>query len=318
MSTTLNNLTPYSLGIAAVNLELGTDILTVYPQSILPMRDGEVIDAMEETSQTITDSFGRTSSVKISTSNAIKAKWYCQDPNLMTPPNVRRGAKVMLWRQANTDYFYWSTTTNTDNYQKLEERVYGYSNTKNESVDHTKDPNATWTQGVSTLRKEVNLIHTTKSDGEQWAYDINVNAKEGFIVLKDDIDNMIRIDSKNHIIRLQTTDGAFIEINKRNINIGCDNMSTVADSTISEKSTNKTGNYSAGWDTETPVHSQLGNYNITGGITGSPGSGGSGFTITGDINQIGSITSTEDHKAGGISLMHHHHTCSAGESGEPH
>ena len=191
----LNNLTPYSLGIAAVNLELGTDILTVYPQSILPMRDGEVIDAMEETSQTITDSFGRTSTVKISTSNAIKAKWYCQDPNLMTPPNVRRGAKVMLWRQANTDYFYWSTTTNTDNYQKLEERVYGYSNTKNESVDHTKDPNATWTQGVSTLRKEVNLIHTTKSDGEQWAYDINVNAKEGFIVLKDDIDNMIRIDS---------------------------------------------------------------------------------------------------------------------------
>ena len=95
-------------------------------------------------------------------------------------------------------------------------------------------------------------------------------------------------------------------------------MSTVADSTISEKSTNKTGNYSAGWNTETPVHSQLGNYNITGGITGSPGSGGSGFTITGDINQIGSITSTEDHKAGGISLMHHHHTCSAGESGEPH
>ena len=45
---TLNNLVPYSKGTCATNMDLNSDIITVHPESILPMVDGEIVDHMEE------------------------------------------------------------------------------------------------------------------------------------------------------------------------------------------------------------------------------------------------------------------------------
>ena len=122
---TLNNLVPYSKGTCATNMDLNSDIITVHPESILPMVDGEIVDHMEEYQVEVIDANGKRNIVKTNTSITIKAKWLCRDPNRMTPPNIRRGAKVMLYRNANTDMYYWEPWTNTDNYQKLETVIQG-------------------------------------------------------------------------------------------------------------------------------------------------------------------------------------------------
>lgn len=295
----LNNLIPYSLGIVAVNKEPNSDRITALPTSIFPLADGEVVDQVEDYQSEFVDSFGRRSVVKTQTSNTITAKWLCRDPNIKTAPDVRRGAQVQLYRKANTDYFYWETTTNTDNFEKLEEKVFGYSNTRDENVK--SGPDTDWTQLVSTRRKKVVLINTTKSDGEKWAYHIGVDVKEGRVDIKDDIGNLFYIDSANSIVRLQTSEGAFIEINKRNINIGCDNYDLSADNHIGEKSQNKSGKYSSSWNTETPTHSQTGNYSIAGGITSNGGSGGSGMVMNGVIQVNGDVI------VNGIAYSTHRH-----------
>lgn len=303
----LNNLIPYSLGIVAVNKDPNSDIITALPTSIFPLVDGEVVDQVEDYESEIVDSFGRRSVVKVQTSNTITAKWICRDPNVKTAPDVRRGAEVQLYRKANTDYFYWETTTNTNNFEKLEEKVIGFSNTRDENVQ--SGPDTDWTQMVSTRRKKAVLINTTKSDGEKWAYHIGVDAKEGRVDIKDDIGNFFFIDSANSIVRLQTAEGAFIEINKRNINIRCDNISTQADSNvsikagnnISEESTRKHGEYAAGWNTMAPTHAHEGNYGITGGIFGQPGGYGSGMEMQGVMKVRGDVI------VNGIAYSTHRH-----------
>lgn len=300
MSNTLNNIVPYSVGYSLINLNLNDDILIVYPESIFPMVDGELQDSMEKYSAQFKDSFGSPQTVQVDTSIGIKAKWLCQDPNVLTPPNVRRGAKVQLWQESNTGYFYWSTLTNTDNYQKLETKIMGFSNTQNE--DEKPSPENTWTQGVSTHEKKVNLIHTTKSDGEKWAYDVNIDAKNGFVNITDDIGNLFKIDSGNQIVRLQTSAGAYIEINGRDIKIGCDNLTHEVASNIKTTATNINTEASSGINTNTPSQNHVGNINLTGGLTGVPGAGGSGMTMTGDINQING-----DHTVEGISFLRHVH-----------
>ena len=312
---TLNNLIPYSKGTCATNMDLNSDIITVHPESILPMVDGEIVDHMEEYQVEVIDANGKRNIVKTNTSITIKAKWLCRDPNRMTPPNIRRGAKVMLYRNANTDMYYWEPWTNTDNYQKLETVIQGYSNTQNENEKPTTEN--TWTQGVSTHEKTVNFIHTTKSDGEKWAYDVNLDAKEGLYNIMDDVGNLIKLDSKNSIIRLQTAEGAFIEINKRNITISCDNLSTNAETSISEQTQNITTNASSGIQSTSPTHQHNGNYQIAGGLSSSPGSGGSGITMTGSMNVIGTRTTTGDQVAGGISQINHTHDGVHGPTGKP-
>lgn len=295
----LNNLIPYSLGYVAVNKDPNSDIITALPTSVFPMVDGEIVDLVEDYQSRSLDSHGRENVNTIKTSNTITAKWLCRDPNIKTAPDVRRGAEVQIYRKANTDYFYWETTTNTGNYEKLEEKVFGYSNTRDENVK--SGPDTDWTQVISTRRKQVVLINTTKSDGEHWAYHMGIDVKEGVITIKDDIGNAFTIDSGNSILKMISSEGAFIEINKRNIKIDCDNFELNAENNISEKSTRKRGQYSAGWNTETPVHSQLGNYSITGGITGSPGATGDGIELEGIMRIRGDMI------VNGISFINHRH-----------
>ena len=130
---------------------------------------------------------------------------------------------------------------------------------------------------------------------------MGIDVKEGVVTIKDDIGNAFTIDSGNSILKMISSEGAFIEINKRNIKIDCDNFELNAENNISEKSTRKRGQYSAGWNTETPVHSQLGNYSITGGITGSPGATGDGIELEGIMRIRGDMI------VNGISFINHRH-----------
>lgn len=319
MNNELVNVVPYSRGIVANNKARDSNVISVFPIAIFQAHDGELVDIVEDYVAEFRDSFGRKSRVKVNTATTIKATWRTSNPNLMMPPDVRRGAEVQLYWEKGTDTYYWETVTNDKNYQKRETVIYGYSDTSDESVDHVRDPNATWTHGFDTHGKKVIFAHTTTSDNEKYAYDADIDVKEGRYRVEDNVGNIIAMDSANNIILLKTASGAYFEINKEDINIRCRNFNGQASDTWTMNGDNRmesnTTTYdikaSAGLNTTTPVHNQTGNYAITGGFTSSPGSGGSGMEIN------GTIRTTQDFIAQGISFLTHWHQGYHGPTSTP-
>ena len=59
------------------------------------------------------------------------------------------------------------------------------------------------------------------NDGEKYKYKIQINAKEGKIVISDDSDQSFVLDSPANKIRLQNAQGTAIEINGANIIFHC-------------------------------------------------------------------------------------------------
>lgn len=257
-----NNLIPFSRGIAVNNLDLNSKVLSIYLEQIHPMVDGQLSDKLVEYKTEFKDGSGKMESVMVNTSVAIQARWLCREPNRMTPPTVRAGALVQVYREGNSDSYYWETTTNTNNYQKLERVVYAYSDTKKENTEMS-DTNA-WTQGVDTFNKKVNLITTTKSDGESFAYQINVDAKDNTITIKDDVGNQIVLNSKRNMIELKNSMNSLIRIEGDKITMDCKTMEVNAN-TVNIKASNQT-------TIDTPTTTHTGKVNTrarttTGGIT---------------------------------------------------
>ena len=314
MPSNYANMEPYSLGICAVNKPLNTDIIEAYPVEKLPMYDGELVDAEEQHTATIVDSFGRSKSITTTTGVTLKCKYKSNDPNRLTSPDIRRGAYVQIYKQNNSDTFYWEPYTNTNNYQKLETVINGFSDTKEEN----QQPNEsnTWTQGVSTHEKKVNIIHTTKSDKEKWSYDINIDVAAGIMMLMDDIGNYIKLDSGGHLIRFQNADGTFLELNKKQIEWGCETYVGNASKSMEETTPKKTGTYNNSLNTNSPIHNHAGNYSILGGITSAPGGFGGSSGSGMKMNGTGTITNG-DLIADGISLKNHTHQGAHGRTSKP-
>lgn len=206
-----------SFGYAAENLKLGETKLEVTPVEEFGYLDGEVNTDMEVIEESGTDSSGNAYNVKIQTSNSVKAEWLQWGTNRVTPPNIRRGERVLIYQYADVDGYYWVSAGMDDYLRRLETVTYAFSNTKDESVKKLTAENA-WVIEVSTHTKQI-TIATNKSDGEPFAYTMQINAKDGIVIVTDDIDNYVAIESKERRITLQNSDTAKVELDKKKITI---------------------------------------------------------------------------------------------------
>ena len=123
-----------SIGHAASNLPLDSNMLEVYPVEEVGYTDGEINDHQETIEMTGIDAQGNEYSDVIKTSNSVLAEWLPWGSNRYTAPNVRRGEKVMLWQYAEVDKYYWTIMGTEDHLRRLETVIYNFSNTRDESV----------------------------------------------------------------------------------------------------------------------------------------------------------------------------------------
>lgn len=207
----------YSMGIVAENKALNTDIVEVSPVEELPFIDGEITDTTQELNAANTNKDGVSSNATAYVTNTVPAIWLpIAGGNRHTSPDVRRGAVVMLYQMADEKKYYWTTLTNDLKLRKLETVLFAFSATKQEDVPVNGD-NYYYLE-VSTHTKTV-TFHTSKADGEPYSYDIQINAKEGKILITDDIDNYFLFDSKQKQIRMENTDGTFFEVIGKDCNL---------------------------------------------------------------------------------------------------
>lgn len=201
----------YSLGIVVKDKDRWKDDIQAYPSEELPFASGSISGA----------------SYKTGGKNVISAIWVPMgQSNRMTSPNVVAGEHVMLYRFADSDEYYWDTMFREPELRRLETVLYAYGNLKAKGKAFNKEDSSYYFE-VSTHDGHIHL-HTTKSNGEKVGYDIMVSTKESHIIIKDTLDNMVKLDSAkadfdvktNHDIQLRAANDINIMADK-NFNFRC-------------------------------------------------------------------------------------------------
>jgi len=338
----VSKLSVYSIGVVAANKELTSKDIEVTPIEDAPMTNGEVTDEGIKVTAKASDTNDAAYQSEVPTSNTVKATWLpLGSTNRITAPDVRRGEKVILYRFADQDKFWWVTMEDDIRLRKLETVVFAISGTRDENADPTAEN--TYFMEWSTHKKLFH-IHTSKADGERFAYDLQINAKDGIIILQDDDGNSFSLDSNERTWLLINKDQSKIEMNKTKLFIytkdliqmetkdyvlKCETSDTTSstsakhttpDNTLDATTAVQTSTSNTLTSTTNQINAQtghLGNFGLIGSFTQTgAGAGGTGSTarfkgdiyMEGDIDQIGEHRSTGDQIAATISQMHHKHS----------
>lgn len=206
----------YSRGVAAENLKRGSYILEVSPIEVLNMQDGELTDEAVQMSSSVRDVDGSSTTVSAYSTRSISANWLPLGlSNRITAPDVRRGERLMIYRFADTDNFYWTTAENDIRLRCLETAVFAFSGTQEETKEVS--PENYYFLEFSTHDKKV-TFSTSQKNGEACTYTLQFNTGTGEFVVEDSIGNHVYLNSPDHLIRLKNASDCQFELNKEDLN----------------------------------------------------------------------------------------------------
>lgn len=180
--------------------------LRITPIEDLPFMDGEL--ASNPTTDTLTsvNAAGETQETKVILDNAVTATWMpFGGSNRTTPPDVRRGERLILWRYADRPVYHWCTTGLDDHLRKLETVVYAYSATQDENQTELNDQN-TYFLEISTHTGRV-TYSSSQANGEFTRHQMQFDPMSGKFVLADAHGQSVSIDSTRAFIELVNHDG---------------------------------------------------------------------------------------------------------------
>jgi hypothetical protein len=206
----------YSIGVVSANQVLGSDQIEVVAIEDYPFLHGELTDNADELTVSGVDASGAAFNSKLITTNSIPATWLKNHDNRLTAPNVRRGEKVILYQFGNYNKFYWTTQQIDMKLRRLETVIYGWSGAPEE--DTPPGPDNMYYLEISTHAGHV-TFHTSKANKEPFAYDLQINTKEGYVLVRDDIGNTFSIDSKAHRVEMTNTDGCHYDMHQKNLTV---------------------------------------------------------------------------------------------------
>ena len=198
----------YAIGTVLTDLMPGSKEIKVMPHEVMADVEGD-LEAKETVNKQITDSAGSTHDVKLDVENALTATWYNPNSNRVTPPNVRKGEKVEIYKFADSSKYYWKTMGNELDLRRLEDVVYVFVNTSDEKETVINDSNS-YTLNISTLNKMIK-IQTADNDGEATTYKLYMDTKEGQVVLEDGRGNKVGLDSPTDTFSIKANNEVNIE-----------------------------------------------------------------------------------------------------------
>lgn len=209
----LSRLHFYSYGIVAKNKDLSSDLIEVVAIEDNTFYNGELTDTIDKITAKGKDHNDKSFKTEVETTNSIKAKWLSfTDTNRMSSPDVRRGEEVTIWRFGDTDQYWWTTLQQDKILRRLETVIYGFSNVRKENIemDHT---NMYWIE-ISTHRKVIRL-HTAKNDEEPFAWDIQLDTKNGTFTIDDNDGGFFFYDAKERHFKMKNKDESYFELDKK-------------------------------------------------------------------------------------------------------
>lgn len=314
-----SKLVMYSLGIVTEDKKRGSDQIKVYPVEEFPQIDGKITDWKPTYKGNATDIKGGTKAIDLKGDAILVARWLpFGNSNRNTSPDVIKNETVCIYRYADTNEYYWDTTFREPSLRRLETVCHMYGNLPS-GVQGFDKQSSYWFE-VSTHDQHIK-VHTSKSNKEPFVYDIVLDTKNGNLTIKDDIGNMIYLDSRAHQIKMINTEGAYYDMIRENITINapktikniCQDYIVQASKSVSITA-GTTVNAKAGTSStiEAPQNTVKGKLTVTGlttlqnglNVSGANTSGKAGtfdgsFEITQNLTTQGSINSNANITAAG-------------------
>lgn len=299
---------PYSIGVVTANKGEGTGLLDVQPIEIQWASNGEIVNNYAEETVEGKDKEGQDIKYRVITSNNLTAAWMPMgNSNRISPPELRRGMLVMIYKDSDNNY-YWVDTGLNREYMRAESVTYGFCANPNPLVN-AKVSQENWYIVEVSPRNHQLLITTSQSNNEYTTYTVVLNTKDGFFKLVDGLGNYILLDSKNKQIKMENQNGTFFEILDGDISINAPKNITIEAGNdiiinsgnfinITAKSdfTNNSGSsYRINAGAQYTMTSMSYSFSA---ITGIGTATGKGMKIEGKI-EAGSILTEEDIHAGG-------------------
>lgn len=299
---------PYSIGVVTANKGEGTGLLDVQPIEIQWASNGEIVNNYAEETVEGKDREGQDVKYGVVTSNNITAAWMPMgNSNRISPPELRRGMLVMIYKDSDNNY-YWVDTGLNREYMRAESVTYGFC--ANPSVtDNAKVSQDDWYIAEIAPRNHQMMITTSQKNGEYTTYTIVLNTEEGFFKIADGLGNFVILDSKNVQIRMENQKGTFLEMLGEDITINApknitinagDNITVTGGKDIttnagSNYSNTSGSNYTVNSGSQYTMTSATYTFNAT---SGRGTATGSGMRIDGEID-AGTIKTEGNIHAGG-------------------
>lgn len=192
--------------------------ILVYPIELLPELNGELTPNSATVVSDGVDSLDIPYSASVKVGNYIKARWLSMSTNRVTPPDVKRGEQVLLWAFADEDKYYWTSLGRDDNLRRLENVVYAYSDISDPESNEALTIDNCYTVMVSTKDKHVS-VKTVKVDGEPFEYLLQLNTKDGILIVRDEVGNYITMYSDKETIEVGNRSKSKVTLAKKNIKL---------------------------------------------------------------------------------------------------
>lgn len=207
-----SNFQKVSMGIVLADKPADSWEIEVKPHETNGLSDGIAPVDKSTTEVTGVNNTGESYSETVTASHGILAKWYPDQANRISAPDVKAGEIVELWKYADSDQYYWrSSNLNHENRDKETITIAAANKPKKDKVK--LDSSNSYFMEMCTRTKQVTL-KTNKNDGEKFAYTIQVNTKSGAVVITDDVGNYIQLDSSENTIELLSNAGSSIKVNE--------------------------------------------------------------------------------------------------------
>lgn len=212
------------MGIAAADKDENSRDIWVYCPELLPFVTGELKAREFETEVSTTD--GKSDySGNIKIANCIKCTYRSTESNRLMPPDIRKGEQVLVTCYSDTNTFYWDTAGVDTATRRTETYRIGVGGTlENNTV--LGDDNSYYGE-FDTRRHQHIKLSTSKANGETYRYMLLLSPELSKVLITDDINNSIYIDSEQHHVTLTNTDGSLLNLEAENIVMSCKGNITI-------------------------------------------------------------------------------------------
>lgn len=183
----------YSRGIAAENATLASRVLEVWLQEDQVAMDGDVTSNVQNISATGKTAEGMEFSSNINVGTTVQAEWLSFNSNRPYPPLVRRGERLIIWRNADTSKYYWQEMGLDGHYRRGDFICMAAVSTVVEEGTPLSHENAYWFE-VDSLNGIIK-ISTTDLNNEATTYALSLLTREGVFKFEDGLGNLLKLES---------------------------------------------------------------------------------------------------------------------------
>lgn len=269
---------PFSLATVAREKALGSMVIEATPTEVLPFIDGEITDQGSTFTAAGVGRSGQAFHSEINTGNTYKATWLpFGQGNRRTAPDVQIGEKVMLYRAADQDAYFWEAWGGEEEaLRRLETVILSWSGTKN-GVGQFSPENSYYLE-ISTHRGSV-TFGTSDANGEFTTWNFQINTKDGIFNFLNGIGDRITVDAKQKLIEMENSVGLIMSLFGKLLNITVPEKTTlVSPDTLIDGNVEITGNLTVGKNLEVG-----GDFKVAGGMTGGGNAKFAGTVVAADF-----------------------------------